>query len=101
VTLRLWVQEDDPFVTGLWEMLYTTTTTNDEGSFTGTYEDGVLTLQLSVTTGCAGGYGVTGSALDELGYRWELSVTPSGQCWDYAAAGPIPVQKVSDIGNFP
>jgi hypothetical protein len=44
---------------------------------------------------------VTGSALDEFGYRWDLQISRSGQCYDYAKAGPIAVQKVSDIGGFP
>jgi hypothetical protein len=82
-------------------MSYTAPTAGDEGTFTGTYDEGLLRLQLTVTEGCAGGYTVTGSALGELGYRWDLSVTPSGECWNYAAAGPIPLQKVSDIGGFP
>jgi hypothetical protein len=101
VTLRLWVGTDEPSVSGLWQMSYSTTTATDEGSFTGTYVDGMLTLELTVMDGCAGAYTVSGSALDELGYRWELSVSPSGQCHNYANAGPISVQKVSDIAGFP
>jgi hypothetical protein len=101
VTLRLLVITETPTVSGLWEMIYSTTTANDEGTFTGTYEGGQLRLDLTVTEGCAGGYTAAGSAEDELGYRWNLQVTPSGECWDYAAAGPLPVQKVSDIGGFP
>ena len=102
VTLRLAVENEvRPEITGLWEMSYTASIGGAEGTFSGVYEDGVLTLHLAAAEGCAGGYTVTGSALDEFGYRWNLSLSASGDCPRYVEAGAISVQKVSDIGDFP
>lgn len=97
VRLSLAFDDVDP-IAGVWVMHYSISTASDEGSFTGTYADGVLTLELTVDAGCSGAYTVTGRALDAAGDYWTFDVAPAEACWGYAT-GPLTVmrQEVPDL----
>ena len=101
VRLSLAFADTDP-ISGVWVMHYSTTTASDEGTFTGTYAGGTLTLNLAVAHGCSGDYTLTGRALDPAGEYWTFEIHPSGGCWAYASA-PITIfrQEVPDLPGLP
>ena len=100
VWLNLAVEDAGAEIAGFWVMHYSITTASDEGSFTGAFENGVLTLALSVASGCAGSYTLTGRALDSDGDYWTFDVAPTGGCWSYAT-GPLTVVRQEDVPWFP
>ena len=55
------------------------TTASDQGTFSGSYVGGTLTLSLSVGQGCTGSYTLTGRALRDVFKRVDLIALPTLQ----------------------
>ena len=84
-------------VAGVWQMRYTLSTATDEGTFTGTFTPGQLSLSLTVIAGCAGRYTANATALQYSGDLWEVRVAPVGSCNDFAI-DPLYLMRGDDPG---